>query len=72
MNGQIPLASRSTIVQVSRVGFMRIYFVALGMLYLIIAAIGFTPSYQAHFAGVYHIYFYYSLLRKAIWLLQVI
>jgi hypothetical protein len=56
MNGQIPLASRSTIVQVSRVGFMRIYFVALGMLYLIIAAIGFTPSYQAHFAGVYHIF----------------
>ena len=39
-----------------RKGFMQYYFVILAVLYILVAAVGFTPSYQAHFAGYYHIY----------------
>lgn len=39
-----------------RTGFMQYYFVTLAVFYIIVAAIGFTPSYQAHFAGEFHIY----------------
>jgi hypothetical protein len=56
MNGEIPLATHSITNRFRRIGFMRFYFVVLGMFYLLIAAVGFTPSYQAHFAGEYHIF----------------
>src|SRR6476661_7374807 len=36
--------------------FLNYYFVALAVFYILVAAIGFTPSYQAHFAGLYHIF----------------
>ncbi len=56
MKIQVPLAKGFTTNQRRRTGFMRYYFVILGILYMLVAAVGFTPSYQAHFAGQYHIF----------------
>lgn len=42
--------------QRSRTGFMRYYLFFLGLLYIVVALVGFTPSYQAHFARQYHIF----------------
>lgn len=51
-----PLANGFITRQRERTGFMRFYFVFLGILYMSVALAGFTPSYQAHFAGEYYIF----------------
>ena len=39
-----------------QLGFIKYYFVLLAILSLVVALVGFTPSYQAHLAGEYHIF----------------
>ena len=56
MNISDPLTNAFTAGQRGRTGFMRYYFLFLGILYVVVALVGFTPSYQAHFAGQYHIF----------------
>lgn len=56
MEIQAPIADVFSLGYPRRKGFMKYYLVVLAVFYIVVAAVGFTPSYQAHFAGQYHIF----------------